>query len=172
MSRLFAVAPPPPDKARGSTELFVAELQAELLLEWAQVLEPPVPNWLLETFPGVEVLWATEPRLGVAMDPREGWRLIVVGADADTPGRQRFALAYGLKRLLDVPRRRRRYEVLVGEVRPEATAAYRFAASLLMPRRLFQCAWKASAGREVEMAKLFGVEQVHIRARRTQLGIA
>jgi hypothetical protein len=143
-----------------------AELQAELLLERAQVLEPPVPNGLLENIPGVDVLWESEPRLGVAVDPRNSWRLIVVGADADTPERERFALAYGLKRLLDVPPRRRRYETLVGDVRPETTPAYRFAASLLMPRRWFERALKASAGGELPIAERFGVEPVHVRARR------
>jgi hypothetical protein len=125
VSELATVAPL--HRMVGAEALFVAELQAQLLLERAMVLEAPVPGALLENIPGVEVLWESDPRLVVGVDLNERLRLIVIGADADTAERERFTFAYGLKHVLDVPSRRRSYGTRVGRVRPDETSAYRFA---------------------------------------------
>jgi hypothetical protein len=166
----LAAAAPPRKMSRAET-MYVAELQAQLLLEWAMVLEAPVPNALLEGIPGVELLWISEPRLVAAVNGKKGWRLIVTGADADTPESERFAVAYGLKKVLDIPPTRRCYGTAIGRVRPENTPAYRFATSLLMPKTWLLQAWKDLQGDERLVAERFGVEQIHVQARLDQLGI-
>jgi hypothetical protein len=125
-----------PTRAMSWTESHsIAERQAALLLELLKVDEPPVPQFVITSLPGLMVDWQQDwPSDATSFHTGRYWQIVVRAGDCRQ--RQRFSLAHEFKHVLDDPAIHSLYRHLPDDRRQgriEAVCNY-FAACLLMPR--------------------------------------
>lgn len=113
----------------------VAELQSARLLELQGVVEPPVPEQLIEYLPRIRVVWHDDAPISGHVEWTGGsWLIALRGAEPWV--RQRFTMAHELKHALDAPLAATLYPQrrFVTPHQQRERAANHFAASLLMPK--------------------------------------
>jgi hypothetical protein len=83
-----------PDRALTWSEAHsVAERQAALLLDLSGITEPPVPQFMISSLPGVVVDWRTDwPAEATSFRMASDWRIVIRATDVRQ--RQRFSLAH------------------------------------------------------------------------------
>lgn len=150
--------------------LRVAGSQADRLLRWSEVSEPPVSEDLIAGLPHIQIERVKPARAAAASEWSNGrWLIILNGADP--VGRQRWSLAHELKHILDHP-----FVTIVYPRRDECTELAErscdyFAACLLMPSRWLRQAW-ADGQRDVRvLARRFGVTPQAVMVRLLQIGL-
>ena len=113
----------------------IAERQAAQLLDLLNIAEPPVPQFVISSLPGIVVDWQEDwPISGTAVRTRSHWRIVL--KTSEPRQRQRFSLAHEFKHVLDDPVIDRTHAHLKPhrrQERAERLCNY-FAACLLMPR--------------------------------------
>lgn len=150
----------------------VAERQATRLLALWFIEEPPVPQFVISSLPGVFVdrrrRW---PTAGMSFQAHRHWRIVL---NADEPSqRQRYTLAHELKHILDDPaidhihahlRRGHRNDLA------EESCDY-FAACLLMPRVWVKRDWSTGQQNISHLAWRYHVSQQAMSRRLHDLGL-
>lgn len=150
----------------------LAERQAALLLDLLFIDEPPVPQFVISSLPGVVVDWREDwPTSGMAVQGPHHWRIVL---RADEPRqRQRFTLAHEFKHLLD--------DVVIQQMslhlppeqrqeRAERLCNY-FAACLLMPRPWVKHDWCGGMQRVGPLARRYYVSREAMTTRLSELGL-
>jgi hypothetical protein len=150
----------------------VAERQATALLALLCVDEPPVPQFVISSLPGILVdRRAGWPTSGMSIRAATHWRLVL---NADEPRqRQRFSLAHEFKHVLDDPLVDRLYTYLPSgwrEERIERLCNY-FAACLLMPRVWLKRDWCAGLQGLSDLARRYFVSEEAMSTRLSELGL-
>jgi Zn-dependent peptidase ImmA (M78 family) len=163
LARLRAISPNRPltlDEAQ-----VIAERQANVMLEWFGVNEPPIPFDLLAELRRIHVVFEVSPTSGSTHWTRDAW-LIALKTD-DAPVRQRFSLFHELKHIIDHPLRGVLYPPQRGwsAARKVERVADYFAACVLMPKRLVKRYFFEGLGDVDQLAELFEVspEAMHHR---------
>jgi Zn-dependent peptidase ImmA (M78 family) len=174
MSHLVELRRIAPNRALDPAELFnVAELQANRLLELAEVHGPPVPTSVIRDMPAVKVdQWRAVPVSGSSHWTGSSWMIVL---NADEPwSRRRFTLAHELAHILAHPGRDVLYRNAgkqCGESFEEVVADH-FAACLLMPKAWVRRAVSSEGLANVEdLASLFEVSRSAMRRRLAWLGM-
>jgi hypothetical protein len=150
----------------------VAERQAITLLDLLHIDEPPVPQLVISSLPGIVVDrrkgWPTS---GMSVRARGHWR-IVLRAD-ESRQRQRFSLAHEFKHVLDDPLIDRLYTHLAPKGQKERTERLcnYFAACLLMPRAWVKRDWCEGVQRTRELAWRYYVSHEAMNTRLSELGL-
>lgn len=150
----------------------IAERQATLLLKLLYIDEPPVPQFVVSSLPGVVVDrrkgWPTS---GMAVAGPHHWRIVI---RADEPRwRQRFSLAHEFKHVLDDPLIDRSHAHLPPEQqheRAERLCNY-FAACLLMPRPWVKGDWGRGLQNVQTLARRYYVSREAMSTRLSELGL-
>lgn len=150
----------------------VAERQAGLLLDLWQIAEPPIPQFVISSLPGIYVDWTREwPSSGAVLKRQSHWQIVL--SRSDTRQRQRFSLAHEFKHVLDDPvietthahlKRHRRGE------RAERVCNY-FAACLLMPRPWVKHDYYGGIQRASVLARRYFVSDEAMTTRLSELGL-
>lgn len=151
---------------------YVAELQANRLLELAGLPEPPIPDELIADLPRILVRRDVDlPASGSTHWDNGRWVISINGSEPQT--RQRFSAAHELKHVLDD-----RFRDVIYQDRPGLSAAQQselaaeyFAACLLMPKRLVRRAWYDGVQRISELSELFAVSPQAMHRRLRHLGL-
>ena len=150
----------------------VAEWQATLLLQLSQVDEPPVPQFIISSLPGIVVEWRQGwPTSGSAVETRSHWHIVIAGDDPRW--RQRFSLAHEFKHVLDRPMIDRLFTRLPRwqrAQRAERLCNY-FAACLLMPRAWIKRDWCSGLQRVPELARRYYVSEEAMSTRLSEIGL-
>ena len=150
----------------------VAERQATALLRLLNIDEPPVPQFVISSLPGIVVDWRADwPVSGMAVRARTHWR-IVLRAD-ESRQRQRFSLAHEFKHILDDPHVERLYAHLAPgdrKQRVERLCNY-FAACLLMPRAWIKRDWCSGLQKISGLARRYYVSNEAMSTRVAELGL-
>jgi hypothetical protein len=150
----------------------VAERQAIALLALLHVDEPPVPQFVIASLPGIVVDWRRGwPVSGMAVRARSHWRIVL---RADEPRqRQRFSLAHEFKHILDDPHIERLYTHLAPKGRAERTERLcnYFAACLLMPRAWIKRDWAGGLQTVRDLARRYYVSHEAMSTRLSELGL-
>lgn len=150
----------------------IAERQAALLLDLLFVAEPPVPQFVISSLPGIVVDRRSDwPTSGMSVKARSHWRIVV---KSDEPRqRQRFTLAHEFKHVLDDPvidathrhlKPHRKHE------RAERICNY-FAACLLMPRPWIKHDWYSGLQDIAALARRYYVSEQAMTTRLRELGL-
>jgi len=150
----------------------VAERQATVLLRLLFIEEPPVPQFVISSLPGIVVDrregWPTS---GMAVRLPSHWRIVL---KADEPRqRQRFSLAHEFKHVLDDPIIERLHAHLSADGRHERIERLcnYFAACLLMPRAWVKRDWCAGIQRPGVLARRYYVSTEAMTTRLGELGL-
>lgn len=150
----------------------IAELQANRLLQLADVSEPPVPEEVVAALPRLQVeRLASIPVSGSTHWTRGRW-LIVLNESESLP-RQRFSLFHELKHVLDHQHIAYLYpptRQLGAHERAEQMADY-FAACVLMPKRWVKRDFGNLIQESAVLARRYGTSQMAMRYRLNQLGL-
>lgn len=150
----------------------VAERQATALLELLHIDEPPVPQLVISSLPGILVDWRKGwPTSGMSVRAPGHWRIVL---KADEPRqRQRFSLAHEFKHVLDDPLIDRLYTHLAPKGRDERTERLcnYFAACLLMPRAWVKQDWCRGIQQTRELARRYYVSHEAMSTRLSELGL-
>jgi len=153
--------------------LRVAELQANRLLEYSSVTNPPVPEEIITKLPRIRVERVKPVPVSAATEWSDGhWYIVVNGGEP--PTRQRFSIAHEFKHILDNPF----ISILYPDRRglPSARRGERacdfFAASLLMPRQWTRDAWRRGPQDVRLLASRFQVSSVALQIRLAQVGLS
>lgn len=150
----------------------VAERQATLLLKRMYVAEPPVPQLVIASLPGIVVDWREAwPVSGTALKVRDHWRIVIHAGESRR--RQRFSLAHEFKHVLDDPvvdRMFRHLPEFEREDRAERLCNY-FAAALLMPRAWLKRDWCAGQQDVRSLARRYYVSEEAMGTRLSELGL-
>jgi IrrE N-terminal-like domain len=151
----------------------VAERQATKLLGLLYIDEPPVPQFVISSLPGIVVdrrpNWPTD---GMSVKGPKHWR-IVLNANGSRQ-RQRFSLAHEFKHVLDDPvvdRIFRHLSPVSQRQRAERLCNY-FAACLLMPRAWVKRDWGEGLRQPHELARRYYVSVEAMSTRLSELGLA
>lgn len=168
--RLRALMPQRPLTHQES--LRVAELQANHLLEIANVEAPGTPTEVVASLPFVHVVLRNDlPVSGLTDWYKPRWLICL---NADEPGvRRRFSLMHEFKHILDHGVAEHRYPrtpYFTSEERAEQVCDY-FAACVLMPKRLVKRRFFEGLSSSAELAAEFGVSPVAMRYRLEHLGL-
>ncbi len=150
----------------------LAELQANRLLELADVSEPPVPSELITELPRILVRADIDlPVSGSAHWVSGRWLLSINAAEPWQ--RQRFSLAHEFKHVLDHSWRDVLYQDRPGETADQQAehAADYFAACLLMPKRFVKRLWGDRQQRLSVLSEHFGVSPRAMQVRLRALGL-
>jgi Zn-dependent peptidase ImmA (M78 family) len=151
--------------------LKLAERQADLLLELADVTAPPVPESVITGVSRIEVERMTpSPVSGAAQWSRGRWLILLRGSEPDT--RQRFTLAHEFKHVLDHPFIDVLYPsvcTMTREQRAEQVCD-QFAACVLMPRRWIVQACEEGGVHPQRLAQRFGVSHTAMTKRLAAIG--
>jgi uncharacterized protein DUF955 len=151
----------------------VAERQAIALLRLLHIEEPPVPQFVISSLPGIVVERRTGwPTSGMAVRGRAHWRIVL---KADEPRqRQRFSLAHEFKHVLDDPIIEQLHRHLPADSRQERIERLcnYFAACLLMPRAWIKRDWCAGRQRPGGLARRYYVSHEAMTTRLSELGLA
>lgn len=150
----------------------IAERQAALLLDLLHIAEPPVPQFVISSLPGIIVDWQADwPTSGMALQAGTHWRIVL---DKSEPRqRQRFSLAHEFKHVLDDPVIDRSQAHLRSERkarRAERLCNY-FAACLLMPRPWVKHDWYGGLQRARALARRYYVSEAAMSNRLRELGL-
>ncbi len=150
----------------------VAERQATALLRLVFIAEPPVPQFVISSLPGIVVDrrkgWPTS---GMAVRARSHWRIVL---KADEPRqRQRFSLAHEFKHVLDDPVIERLHTHLAPSSRHERAERLcnYFAACLLMPRAWVKRDWCEGMQQPRDLARRYYVSVEAMTTRLSELGL-
>lgn len=170
VERLRAITP---KRALTWTEVHaVAEQQATLLLALNHVQEPPVPQFVISSLPGVVVDWKADwPSSGMSVHLDGIWRIVLKSSESRQ--RQRFTLAHEFKHVLDDPVVDRLFRHLPEERRDERaeTLCNYFAACLLMPRGWIKKDWCAGIQDVRALARRYYVSREAMTTRLSELGL-
>jgi hypothetical protein len=150
----------------------IAERQAALLLDLLFIAEPPVPQFVISSLPGIVVdRRADWPTSGMAVRSRSHWRIVL---KADEPRqRQRFSLAHEFKHVLDDPvidRTQAHLKPHRQKQRAERLCNY-FAACLLMPRPWVKHDWCGGIQATRSLARRYYVSEEAMTTRLAELGL-
>jgi Zn-dependent peptidase ImmA (M78 family) len=150
----------------------IAERQAALLLDLSNIQEPPVPQFIISSLPGIVVDWRADwPISGMAVRSRSHWRIVI---RADEPRwRQRFSLAHEFKHVLDDPvidHLHRHLQPDARYERAERLCNY-FAACLLMPRPWVKHDWFGGTQNVDALARRYYVSKEAMSTRLSELGL-
>ena len=150
----------------------IAERQAALLLDLLHISEPPIPQFVISTLPGIRVDWRDDwPTSGMAVRGQSHWRIVLKSSEPRQ--RQRFSLAHEFKHVLDDPiiaasqahlKPHRRAE------RAERLCNY-FAACLLMPRPWLKHDWYGGLQDVSTLARRYFVSEEAMSTRLSELGL-
>ena len=153
--------------------LRVAELQANRLLEIADVSQAPVPTELIADLPRIFVELHDDMPVAGSAHWHSGRWVVRLAAD-DHPRRQRFSLAHEFKHVLDHPARSYLYNGLHGAHRQDQIEriADAFAAYVLMPKRLVCQAFFGGIQDPHDLARRFEVSPAAMRFRLSELGLS
>lgn len=163
-----------PARAMSATEArSICEWQAALLLELLHVAEPPVPQFVISSLPGILVDWKDDwPASGTALKVRSHWRIVL--KKTEPRQRQRFSLAHEFKHVLDDPVIEKTHAHLKphrrGE-RAEKLCDY-FAACLLMPRPWVKHDYYGGIQSVRALARRYYVSEQAMTTRLHELGLA
>jgi hypothetical protein len=150
----------------------VAERQAALLLELLFITEPPVPQFVIASLPGIFVDWRRDwPTSGMAVRIQNHWRIVL---NEDEPRqRQRFSLAHEFKHVLDDPVIERTHAHLKAHRRRERAERLcnYFAACLLMPRPWVKHDWCGGTQSVSTLARRYYVSEEAMATRLSELGL-
>jgi IrrE N-terminal-like domain len=150
----------------------IAERQALLLLNLLHIDEPPVPQFVISSLPGIVVdRQADWPTSGMAVAARRHWRIVLNAAEPRQ--RQRFSLAHEFKHVLDDPVIRRLYRGLPKTQRAERAERLcnYFAACLLMPRPWIKHDWYGGLQDVAALARRYYVSEEAMKTRLSELGL-
>lgn len=151
----------------------VAERQATAMLRLLHIEEPPVPQFVISSLPGIVVdRRAGWPTSGMAVRADSHWRIVL---KADEPRqRQRFSLAHEFKHVLDDPIIDRLHVHLTPATRAERIERLcnYFAACLLMPRAWVKRDWCRGVQRTRDLARRYYVSTDAMDTRLSELGLA
>lgn len=144
----------------------IAERQAGLLLDLMHISEPPVPQFVISSLPGVFVEWRDDwPAEATSVHLGRHWQVIVRATDRRQ--RQRFSLAHEFKHILDDcghglddPR----------HDRCERLCNY-FAACLLMPRPWIKHDYYGGLQSPYKLARRYYVSVEATKTRLSELGL-
>jgi predicted transcriptional regulator len=150
----------------------VAERQATELLRLLRIDEPPVPQFVISSLPGILVDRRRDwPTSGMSIQAHGHWRIVL---KADEPRqRQRFSLAHEFKHVLDDPAIERLYTHLAPSRRSERAERLcnYFAACLLMPRAWIKRDWCAGTQSRRTLARRYYVSNEAMGTRLDELGL-
>jgi hypothetical protein len=150
----------------------IAERQATLLLDLLNIAEPPVPQFVISSLPGIVVDWREDwPTSGMAVKARSHWRIVL--KTSEPRQRQRFSLAHEFKHVLDDPVIDRTHAHLKPhrrQERAERLCNY-FAACLLMPRPWIKHDYFGGMQRIPALARRYYVSQEAMTTRLSELGL-
>lgn len=150
----------------------IAERQATLLLHLFSITEPPVPQFVISSLPGIVVDWRADwPTSGMAVKARDHWRIVL--RSSETRQRQRFSLAHEFKHVVDDPVIDRTHAHLKPhrrQERAERLCNY-FAACLLMPRPWIKHDYCSGIQRVEALARRYYVSQEAMTTRLSELGL-
>jgi hypothetical protein len=150
----------------------VAERQATLLLELLFITEPPVPQFVISSLPGIVVDHRPDwPTSGMSVKARSHWRIVLKASEPRR--RQRFTLAHEFKHVLDHPVIERLHQHVPaesGHERTERLCNY-FAACLLMPRAWIKRDWGDGMQSVWDLARRYYVSTEAMTTRLSELGL-
>jgi len=150
----------------------VAERQAALLLDLLHISEPPVPQFVISSLPGIVVDWREDwPTSGMAVQAGSHWRIVL--KKSEPRQRQRFSLAHEFKHVLDDPVIDSTHAHLKPhrqKERAERLCNY-FAACLLMPRPWVKHDYRGGMQRVATLARRYYVSQEAMTTRLSELGL-
>jgi len=150
----------------------IAERQAALLLDLLNIAEPPVPQFVISSLPGIVVDWREDwPTSGMAVKARSHWRIVL--KTSEPRQRQRFSLAHEFKHVLDDPVIDRTHAHLKPhrrQERAERLCNY-FAACLLMPRPWIKHDYYGGLQNVRALARRYYVSQEAMTTRLSELGL-
>jgi hypothetical protein len=150
----------------------VAERQAVRLLKLLSITEPPVPQFVISSLPGIVVEWREDwPTSGMAVRCRTHWRIVL---KANEPRqRQRFSLAHEFKHVLDDPVIERTHAHLKPHRRAERAERLcnYFAACVLMPRSWIKRDWYDGLRDIADLARRYYVSEEAMTTRLSELGL-
>jgi Zn-dependent peptidase ImmA (M78 family) len=150
----------------------IAERQAALLLDLSNITEPPVPQFVIASLPGIVVEYRPDwPTSGMSVKIRSHWRIVI---SANEPRRrQRFSVAHEFKHVLDDPVvdwMSRHLEIDQRHERAERLCNY-FAACLLMPRPWIKHDWYGGLQDGAQLARRYYVSTEAMATRLSELGL-
>jgi Zn-dependent peptidase ImmA (M78 family) len=164
-----------PDRALNLTEArFVAEHQANRLLEAVRFDAPPFEDSVIEELPRFDV--QVMPSLaGSGMSHWSGgmWHIRLNGSEPEV--RRRFTLAHEFKHALDAPFEDVIYRTLRSSEEREPTIEAlcdHFAACLLMPKKWVKRYWGMGVQDPAQLALRFDVSSQAMAYRLNQLGLS
>lgn len=150
----------------------LAERQATLLLQLNFITEPPVPQFVMASLPGIVVDYRSDwPTSGMAVQARSHWRIVL--RSSESRRRNRFTLAHEFKHVLDdeiVERMSAHLEPAQAHERAERLCNY-FAACLLMPRGWIKTDWCAGTQDVRDLARRYYVSVEAMTTRLSELGL-
>lgn len=150
----------------------IAERQAALLLDLLHIAEPPVPQFVISSLPGILVDWRDNwPTSGMAVKSRAHWRIVL--KKSEPRQRQRFSLAHEFKHVLDDPVIDQTHAHLKPHrqrERDERLCNY-FAACLLMPRPWVKHDYFGGTQRISTLARRYYVSEKAMTTRLRELGL-
>ena len=150
----------------------IAERQAALLLDLWRVSEPPVPQFVIASLPGVFVDYRDDwPTSGMAVQARSHWQIVIRATERRW--RQRFSLAHEFKHILDDPFFECMSKHLPADQRQERAERLcnYFAACLLMPRPWVKHDWYGGMQNVRELARRYYVSTEAMTTRLSELGL-
>lgn len=155
-----------------SEALSLAERQAAKLLRLQFITEPPIPQFIISSLPGVAVDRRPDwPTSGMAVRARRHWQVVLC---ANEPlQRQRFSLAHEFKHILDAPfidGQFRRVSEKTRKARAERLCNV-FAACLLMPRGWIKRDWCAGQQDLGPLSRRYCVSEEALSVRLAELGL-
>jgi len=150
----------------------VAHRQAAHLLRLARLQAPPVPTDLIAHLPRIVVRADSQLPVSAATHWLNGRWLVLVNS-REPLERQRFSLAHEYKHALDHRHVRLLYRDRAGMTAAAQAerAADEFAAALLMPAAWVRRAWRRGQCDVLTLARAFGVSDVAMRRRLTDLAL-
>lgn len=155
-----------------SEALWIAELQANRLLQHFAVETNAVPEEIVSEFPRVRVV--REKGLPVSGAAHWNGRHWIITVNADEPAfRQRFTIMHEFKHIIDHTTKDRLYRDRTFQTAPEQAerVADYFAACLLMPKRVVKRLWCQGNQNIVGLAEMLFVSTRALRFRLDQLGL-
>ena len=150
----------------------IAERQAALLLDLWGITEPPVPQFIVSSLPGIVVEWRQDwPISGISIQTPSHWQIVI--SAKEPRWRQRFSLGHELKHVLDDPVIARKYRHLVADKRDERAERLCdwFAACLLMPRPWIKHDWCGGLQNVAQLARRYYVSVEAMTTRLSELGL-
>lgn len=145
---------------------YLAELQANRLLELAGFPQLPIPNELITELPRIRVHSDLElPVSGSAQWVSGRWLLTINGGEPST--RQRFSLAHEFKHVID----HRHVDLLYSSDEQAEHAADFFAACLWMPKRETKRVWGEGTQGLSALSQMFAVSPPAMARRLQHLGL-